>query len=284
MGTIALYYGNYADTATLSGGSWAAGLPLTNLQNRMLRRVARSTNATTAATQFRVDLGQSRIQRAICIGPHNATAGLTYRISAYFDAGYSTAVYDSGWLGATVVPSLSLAWEDPGFWYGISSAGGDDEVGTWLVHMLSPPVTARYWQIEFNDTSNPDGYLEFGRLFMAGWWEPSLNYEPGSNSFAFESRTVTQESIGGTEYHWRRQAPRVFSCNWPYLPGSEVFGDVYKMLRTLGVDGEVFVIPDPDSAHLQRRSFLGRIRSHDPITQPIVTDYASVGLEIKEIL
>lgn len=283
MGKLALYYGNHADSGALSGGAWTAGLPLTNLQNRMLRRVARSVDADPASTQFRVDLGTPLAQQAVCIGPHNGTTALIYRLTAYADAGHASIIYDSGWSGASVVPSLMLEWEDPGFWYGVSTTVMDVQAGGWIIHLM-PAVTAQYWQVEFNDAGNPDGYLSFGRLFMAGWWQPSLNYAPGSNSLSFENRAVTQESIGGVEYHWCRRDPRVFRCAWPYLPGDEVFGDVYTLLRSVGAGGEVFVIPDPDSLHLQRRSFLGRIRSPDPLVQPLVTHHASAGLEIREIL
>ena len=131
MGQLALYYGNYADAATLSGGSWAAGLPLNNLKNRMLRRVVRSTNASTASTVINIDLGTAQSIPAIFLGPYNASGGLKYRIRGAANSGMTSPLYDSGTVGASVVPSLSLAWEDPGFWYGVP-ASGKVELRAWL--------------------------------------------------------------------------------------------------------------------------------------------------------
>lgn len=283
MGQLALYYGNYADAATLSGGSWASGLPLTNLKSRMLRRVARSANAQLTSTIINIDLGVAQSIPAIFLGPYNASGQLKYRARGANTASLTSPLYDSGWVAATVVPSLSLAWEDPGFWYGISSSG-ELELRGWIMHFLPAPVTARYWRIEIDDTANAAGYLQFGRLFMPKKWQPAVNYEPGSTGLSLEDRTVIQESIGGTEYFWRRQEPRVFNCSWPYLKEVDTYGSALNMMRDLGSSGEVFVVPDPDSTYVQRRSFLGRMRSRDAIGQPLPIDYTSYGFEIKEII
>lgn len=283
MGQLALYYGNHADGAVLSGGSWAVGLPRDNLKNRILRRVARTTNATLAATQVTVALSAEQSIPAVFMGPYNASGALKYRITASNVANFSSTIYSSNWVGSAVVPSLSLAWEDPGFWYGISSSG-EPELRGWIMHFLPSPIKARYWRIEIDDTANPAGYLQFGRLFMPKRWQPAVNYEPGSTGLSLEDRTVVQESIGGTEYFWRRQEPRVFNCAWPYLKETDTYGSALNMMRDLGTSGEVFVVPDPDSSYVQRRSFLGRMRSRDAIGQPLPVDYTSYGFEIKEII
>ncbi|MGV6875956.1 hypothetical protein ACUSIJ_25130 [Pseudochelatococcus sp. B33] len=280
---MALYYGNFADTATLSGGSWTVGLPLNNLKNRMLRRVARSTNANLTSTIVNVDLGAAQSIPAIFLGPYNASGQLKYRARGAANSGMTSPLHDSGWVAANVVPSLSLAWEDPGFWYGISSSG-EVELRGWIMHFLPSPVSARYWRIEVDDTTNPAGYLQFGRLMMPKKWQPSINYEPGSTGLSLEDRTVVRESIGGSEYFWRRQEPRVFNCAWPYLKEEDTYGSALNMMRDLGTSGEVFVVPDPDSTYVQRRSFLGRMRSRDAIGQPIVTAHTSYGFEIREII
>jgi hypothetical protein len=52
-------------TPTLTGGSWAAGLPRTNLQAPELADVARSSSAALADTRFRVDLKADRAVRVL---------------------------------------------------------------------------------------------------------------------------------------------------------------------------------------------------------------------------
>lgn len=51
---------NRSDEATLSGGSYQATLPLTNMQNRRLKQVARSTDATLPNTQWQGDFGATK--------------------------------------------------------------------------------------------------------------------------------------------------------------------------------------------------------------------------------
>src|SRR5262245_42530055 len=65
---------------TLSGGSWLVALPLTNLQDRRLARVARSTNDDAASTQFDVDLTVARSIRVISLVNHNLSLAATVRV------------------------------------------------------------------------------------------------------------------------------------------------------------------------------------------------------------
>ena len=45
-------YKNFFDSATLSGGSWLAALPLANIQDRRLAKLARSSTDSTADAQL----------------------------------------------------------------------------------------------------------------------------------------------------------------------------------------------------------------------------------------
>lgn len=51
---------NYGDEATLSGGDWLAELPINNIKNRRLRKVARSDGATYEKTKWTGDFGVAR--------------------------------------------------------------------------------------------------------------------------------------------------------------------------------------------------------------------------------
>jgi hypothetical protein len=66
-------YGNRCDEATLAGGSWMTTLPLANLQNRLIAKVARSNGTTKAATQFDIDLGRARKIGVLALVGHNLT-------------------------------------------------------------------------------------------------------------------------------------------------------------------------------------------------------------------
>lgn len=80
---------------TFSGGSWNASFPLTNLQNKLLSKVARSTNATVASTQFVATYAAPIDVRLISLLNHNISLAGTIRVRGYSDASLTQLVYDT---------------------------------------------------------------------------------------------------------------------------------------------------------------------------------------------
>lgn len=74
MANVFFAFPNFADvdfyTPKIGGGSWLPSLPLSNLQDRLLSKVARSTDLELTSTRFHVDLGFFRDARCICIPKH----------------------------------------------------------------------------------------------------------------------------------------------------------------------------------------------------------------------
>lgn len=283
-----LLYRPKSDTAAFSGGSWQTGLPLTNLADPRLWRVARSVDADPANTKFMVSLTQEESFLALVLGPMNVTTAYEYRIRAYTDGTFSSIIAgsDTDWVnpfGGTAGDALSLEWENQWFWLGIEPFD-DEERGIFLIHIYPELVTSSHWSFEIKDENNPDGYIEAGRLFMPSSLTPSINYSPDGNGLGFLDKSLRTDLLGGGEEVDRRLNPRVFRFAIPILPDDEVYREVYKYLRAAGFDGEVFVIPNPDDPAdiMQNRAFLGRMTQMDPITQ-LAANYAGFGAEIKEI-
>lgn len=74
MANIFLAWQNRADEGSLSGGSWLTSLPLTNLQNRQVQKVARSSNANASSTRFDIDLSAPRPVGVLALVVHNISA------------------------------------------------------------------------------------------------------------------------------------------------------------------------------------------------------------------
>jgi hypothetical protein len=266
MANLVLAHSTFADAATPSGGSWAAGLPLPNLFTERLYETARSTDATAASTQFVLDLGSAKDVNALIVGPTNMTAAATYRIrgssTTAFTAGAGT--YDSGTIGT-----------------GVTSADIDPERGYNIVHLLPSTQPYRYWKVEIVDTANPAGYVEIGRLFMPLLLQPSINYAPGSGGLSIEDMTLRSQTLAGVEIGRRRRNRRVFGFGIPALPQNEAFGTVFRFERTVGFDKQVFLIPDPaDITNMQARAFWGRVRAMDALSQAKLS--VNFGLTISE--
>lgn len=284
MSNIIIAFPNRADEAALSGGDWLTLLPLSNLQNRRLRKVARSAGADLVDTQFDIDLAVSRTMKVIALVGHNLSVDARYRITAANNAGFTGPVYQSDWenVWPAMFQSENLEWEDDNFWDGRIPDEFISGYPSILLHQLSGTF-ARYWRIEIDDTLNPDGWVEAGRLFMAEHWQPVYNFAYGAG-FGFLSRTTVEESDGGAEYFGIKRAARIYNFTLPNITASEVYDRVFEMQRRVDVHGEILVIPDPDDENNRtRRSFLARMLQLNPIEQRAFGLH-SAPFSIKELI
>lgn len=284
MGAMQISYVNHADAGALSGGAWLTALPLPNLLLSMQARIARSTNATAAATQMQIDLGSAQLARLVGLVRHNCSVGATYRITAGTTLGGSQ-IYDSGTL--PVWPSVylpsDLEWEDDNWWLGTISQADAAGYPISLWHDCGENVRAQYWRIEIFDTANPAGYVQAARLWIGQVWSPQVNYGLGG-SLTWEARAEEERSLGGVLYFDQRPSARVFRFELAALSDVEAFGWALDMQRRVGTSREVVVIPDPDDAQRRfKRDLLGRLRRLDPLEQWAV-GHQSTGYEVEELL
>lgn len=288
MANLILGFPNRIDSSTLSGGSWQASLPLNNLKDRRLSKVARSVDALVASTKFDIDLTTDRPVKMLVLVKNNLSLDATYRIYGSNVSNFSTTVYDSGSqeVYPAVYDSLSLEWEDNNFWSGKLDIEFLDSVAETsnlsLIHVLPTVTMARYWRVEITDTTNPDGYVEFGRCFIAGQWQVTNNILYGA-SLGYETSTSVEESLDNTEYFDVRKLYRVFRFELESYDYNEGHQKLLEISRQVGVDKEVFVVADIDDVeNLYRRSFLGRLKTLNPIQYPYYNTN-SAAFEIKEI-
>lgn len=273
-----------SDTATLSWGSWRAALPLNNMLTERLARVARSTDATVESSRFRVTLNSASSFQALALVGTNVTTAVRWRIRSYEDDEFEIVDFDSGWLEPFVGLAEDLEWGDPNWWLR-RIPFDDEERRINLIHVFATtPAARQHWSFEIDDTTNPTGVIDIGRLFMPLAWEPSINYGYGDNALTFEDNTLRSRTLGGSEDVWRRLNPRIFRFGIDYLPETEAYQKVYPLMRVAGFNGEVFVVPDKDDDQfMQQRSFLGRISQMDGLSQAAFR-LVGTGFEIKEII
>lgn len=256
MGKLTLGYDNQIDTATLSGGSWSTAYPRANIQTRQLALQARTTNAQATSSIIILDCGSAQNIGTCGIINHNLQPTATVRIQGSTVSNFATTVYDSG--AVTVYDHSD---------YLVSFARTE----------------ARYWKISISDTTNPDGFIALGRLFVGWIFQPAINiaYTP---SMGLESSTVVQETLGGQEFFDLRPNRRVFNASWDALTDAEAYGIWYLLQRGEDVSGEVLLIQDSaDTTYRAQRNYLGRIRTLDAFENPYV-DRHSAAFEISELL
>lgn len=286
MQNLLLAYQNQTDKGTLSGGTWLAALPLVNLQDRQVQRVARSNGVTLAATKFDMDFGVVKTIGVVALVVHNMSTGAKVRILADDAADFATPTYNSGWVDvwpSGIIPQDLLEWEGDNFWLGTLSNEARAGYQSPYIHVLAAPQTYRYWRVEIDDTTNSDGYVHIGRLFMSPTWTPTINYNFGA-TLHHQDGTKVETSLSGAEYYDVVGKPRYFNLTLEGLTATEAYDRVFNMQRLCGISGEILQIPDlDDTTRIPARAFVARLDGIQPIDNN-VTDRFKTVLKLKELL
>lgn len=261
-------------------------LPASNMGTRPLKQVARSVGTSMAGTQFKVQWPIPKPVRTVALVNVNLSPTAKVRVQAYSLPGGASLAYDSGWLAAYPVGTVAFGtvpWGSDRWWGGLPSMEDFNLYSKNVVRVLPQAVLVREIFVEIDDTSNSDGYLQIGRLFVGDGWSPTYNMTYGA-SIGYQSRTEVEEALGGAEYFDVRDGYRVAQFKLDHLDRAEAMGRVIDIQKAVDTHGEVMYMWDmDDDTYLTRTSFLGRLRQLDPIEQPFY-DKFSTQFEIKELL
>lgn len=280
---VFLAHNNLIDGSILSGGSFVSTLPISNVKNRVLARVARTTDLATASTQFDMDLGLNKRWRVLALVNHNLSLGALYRVRSGSDPTFATSDVDSGWVAVwpAVYDTDELDWDDPNFWEGTYTDSERDGYTWTLIHKLTGSLSARYVRVEIDDPLNANSYVQFGRVFVADGYVPSRNMVVGA-SLAWEDDSEIDRAYGGAEYFDERPRYRVARFTIANLDVDEAYGKAFEIMRQAGVTKEVLIQWDPaDIKNSLRQSFVGRLRQLGAIEHPYPLA-TSVAFEIQE--
>lgn len=267
MGNCILSFPNRANSAALSGGNWSSSLPLSNLQNRLVKRVARTVDADDGSFVINGDFGKERAIRTLALSNVNFSVEASFRLRLYIDDEMTELAFDSGVqrVFEEIYTEESEDWDSGNFWDLAISAEDREGLVASLVYVLPTQQTVRYFKIEVFDSENLAGYLEAGRLFLGGAWIPVVNMDSGA-WLAYETRDEIDESRGGAEFYDRRNSPRIARIAFPHMTESEGWQVAFDMQRTLGTTEDLFFCWDQDdTVNKLRRSFLARMRQLSPI-------------------
>jgi hypothetical protein len=286
MGACLIGYSNLADIATLSGGDWLATMPRDNLLTDPIGLHARTVDDATASTQFDIDFGGAQGVRLFALVSHNLSASATYRLRGSDTAGvFTTPLYDSGTTSAWAASYTASAepWESDGFWDSIVTWSGADGGTPNLIHVLAAETAARYWRLEIADTTNADGYVEAGRLFVGPAFAPAVNFDWGA-AIGYADESTVEMVYGGTEYFDRRPVRRVATLRFSWLTDAEALRYLLDLQRTRGITREILFVWDPDDLeYFQRRSFLARQQDLNPIEAARYGAH-SAALRLRELI
>lgn len=287
MANVSMGWPNIIDETTVSGGSWMASLPATNIQNRRISKVARSSDALLASTMLNIDTGATpSAVGLVALVVHNMSASAKVRIRADDAADFLTPVYDSGWVSVWpegIIPQDLLEWEEDNFWLGTISQNAVAGYRAPFTHYLPTAAPMRYWRIEMDDMSNPDGWVQVGRVFMGKVWSPEYNMKYGM-SIGYSDASASESSLTGEEFFDVRTRYRVHKFELGFMSKEEAVTYTLAMQQQLGTSGEMLISADrADTMNVPRTCFLGRMVSMTPVTAAFYNGWTT-SFEIREII
>lgn len=275
---------NKIDTATLSGGSWETALPLTNLKDRNLGKVARSQDALAASTVITIDLGSQTMIQVVGLVNHSMSDLATVRIEYATDSGFTDLMRDTGAVEVwgAVYNTEDLEFEADNWWDGKYTEAEKQGYRWTHVDPARYASAIRYLRITILDEDNPNGFVDLGRLFVGEAWQPKVGMQWGAE-LGLEDTSEALEAISGAEYFIEHNTRRnaVFETN--YMTPSDG-RRAFELSRQSGVSRELLFCWDPtDSIDALRRNFLCRLGQISPIVYPL-PDRASKAWELRELL
>ena len=187
-------YVNKSDDATLTASTTAGGLSVTNLQTVYKSEIWRSTTDTATLT---VAWPTGKQVSVVCIPFSSLSSAAEVRIRCYTNAADASPIYDSGYVVA--VPPITLGdfgWGSVELGVNAYAYGVTSTMVQWV-----PVGSYEKIVIDLDDSLNPLGYIEAGRLFVSSYYEfinnadfgSSVTTEDNSTSFRNDSSDLLTE-------------------------------------------------------------------------------------------
>ena len=152
MGKCRFMFENLWKVGVLTADSEDPNFPVENTYHRWFTKTWRTANASS--------IHWAKLDRG------GATPGIT-AFCCRFNNMYAGEVYLYG--------NTSDSWTGPAYSQYIVP---NNEI---MVKFLSPEQTLRWWMVEVDDQTNPDGFNEFGVFFLGAYFEPLRNYDYGED-------------------------------------------------------------------------------------------------------
>jgi hypothetical protein len=237
------------ESPTIAGGSWLADAPVTKIATWALADSARSTDLTTTSTKITIDWGAAKTAQILTFPRHNLSSTATIRWKRGTTAGASD-----------VADSTSLP-----VWLFTPRAYRGDVYE--VIVLQASETSARYETVEIVDTSNPDGYVDIGRVFISPLFVPAVWQSYGARD-GYEDISVVKQSKGGADWRDRQRRRRTASFVLDQLTLAEGAA-LNEMEQEEGLTEEVAYLPYlDDPAEMQRYAFTGLLKELNGIEYP----------------
>lgn len=280
---VTLCWPNLVRYAELSGGSYVPDMPLAYARDEVLSVFSRTTNTSASNTWFDATLNRVRPVHVVSIAAHNFTSDAQFKITAYSTTNQVLFESDVMDVWPAVYQTEQLEWEYDNFWSGRLDEEERGQFTPLLTYFLPDTVMAKRIRVELFDEDNSEGFLRFGRVFIADAWQPSLNASYGIQH-GWDAADEFAEANDRTEYAYVKRVRRTVQMSLEHLNESEAYQRLFSMQRTEGQHGEIlyaFSVEQTPANFV--RTFLSRQKQLNPMAHPRFSEH-STDLNLLEVL
>lgn len=245
-----------SDLSTITGSLAVGDMSLQNLKAMNIYQKYRTTNLSAV---INIDLGSAQSIDFASVIAHNLGGTITVKAGTTD----SVADYTSGALNAITGTDMSHSRN------------------TFATKFTAQSY--RYWQFAFSDVSNPDGYLEMGRVYLSKCFQPSKNAVYGmEEGYKDDSRSAWTVSGGLSSVS--RTPKRVAKWELDFATSAEMYAQARDIDRTRGTSKDVLFIPDlDDTNYFQERVIYGKMTANNPVISAAFSIYRK-SYDIEEII
>lgn len=287
QGAVTLCWPNWITRGEVSGGSWSTEFPITNVEDPVFAKVARSADTSLTSTQFSVSLDRSTPVGLVCLANHNLTSAAQWKISCYFDTAQTQLALEIDWFNVwpSVYATSELEWEYDNFWLGTYDDSDRENFTSLATKFFDDIQVIQSVKIEIDDQSNPEGYVYMGRVFVSDVWQPTYSAQYGIE-YGFEVGTTfdVADNPEMTRFPDVKTPKRTVSFTLGTLSQEEGFRRVQTMKRDQGLHREILYTEttDPTPEGFQK-TFIGQLQDVSPLSHPYYQTFAS-SINLMEVL
>lgn len=245
MAVSLLGWVNLCKTATLTAGSSATNLAVNNISsdsgsNSQAWQTVSGVVTTAGGALITISpLTTPNSWDVLAVARTNLTAGATVTFSLYNLP--ATLVYQSIKVGP------------------VSGYG--------QVVALPTHVTADYATIGFDDSTNPDNFINVPLCFAGTAWFPGVS--AGFSSTVGRDATVTEATArGGSEFPTLFYQRRRYNAQFDALTNAEVWTNADPLAYYGNSGTNVIFIPNVSSTYVSQEAVLGRMKQTQDIAYP----------------
>lgn len=261
MGTSLLSWTNHVDATgtVIEAGSALSTLPAVNVADPVVQRAWRTSGSVT--DHLLMDFGSTKDLQVLALAGVSLGVGDTVRHRLDATTAGAGALLDTGSVVQTVAVENGM-----------------------VLHVLSAAVQARYWRVDIDAPSRTaTGYLDVGRAWAGPAFLPQRQPTYGMAQTYVDESIIEIAPVSGVEHVRPGARRRVLAFSLDALSANEVSTGIGPMLRSVGVSGQVLMIPDTQSSTAAQDTILGRLTATPPIIHAGF-DLHTASFELRESL